>query len=227
MVAARFRRIVLSIFAFTACTASAQAWDDKAWCRNGNFAEDGADFALYRVVAAETNLLNDQSWGQSCPDPRSNSCYSKTNAKRGDILLTSKSYKGFVCAYSDGNAGWIALGDVEKLAQQPPVHPPIEAWVGEWRRGDDSINFTRKGDGLHAAGVAYWPANASAPGASAVHFGDFELDAVPADNLAVFAGDTCTVHARLFGDYLIVKDNSACGGVNVRFQGIFTRSKKS
>jgi hypothetical protein len=224
MIAAGLRRTVLSVVAFAAFAASAQAFDDKAWCGASNFAQDDAGLALYRVVAARTNLLNDQGWGPGCPDPASKLCHSKVDAKRGDVLLTSKSYKGFVCAYLGGDAGWIALGDVEKLAQQPAAHPPIAAWLGEWQHGDDSIRFTRQGDGIHAAGVAYWPVNASASGA--VHFGDFELDAVPTDSAAVFAGDTCTVQANLFGDYLIVKDNAGCGGVNVRFQGVFTRAKK-
>jgi hypothetical protein len=212
--------------AFAAFAASAQAFDDKAWCGAGNFAQDDADLALYRVVAARTNLLYDEGRGPSCPDPAGKLCHSKADARRGDILLTSKSYKGFVCAYLDGNAGWIALGDVEKPAQQPAAHPPIAAWLGEWQHGDDSIVFTRKGDGLHAAGMAYWPANAGAPGASAIHFGDFELDAVPMDRIAVFANDTCTVQASLFGDYLIVNDNAGCGGANIRFQGVFVRAKK-
>jgi len=35
--------------------------------------------------------------------------------------------------------------------------------------------------------------------------------------------DTCTVHAQLLGDVLIVADNSECGGMNVRFNGVYRR----
>jgi len=38
--------------------------------------------------------------------------------------------------------------------------------------------------------------------------------------------DACMVDLTLVGRYLVVTDNNMCGGVNVRFWGIWVRSKQ-
>jgi hypothetical protein len=45
--------------------------------------------------------------------------------------------------------------------------------------------------------------------------------------LPVTAGDTsdCKVWMRRLGSFLIVDDNMNCGGMNVRFTGVYSRTK--
>jgi hypothetical protein len=36
--------------------------------------------------------------------------------------------------------------------------------------------------------------------------------------------DICTVNLALLGNYLLANDNNMCGGVNVRFWGVWKRA---
>ncbi|MNI57350.1 hypothetical protein D3C73_1124050 [compost metagenome] len=81
---------------------------------------------------------------------------------------------------------------------------------------------------LHVEGDAYWPsANptpAQRPGGP--NIGAVSAQAVPRGAQVDFVEDTCTVHAQLLGDVLIAADNSECGGMNVRFNGVYRRAGK-
>ncbi|HEL3807788.1 TPA: hypothetical protein UMT99_003956, partial [Stenotrophomonas maltophilia] len=39
-----------------------------------------------------------------------------------------------------------------------------------------------------------------------------------------FVEDTCKVRVHSLGEVLIVADNSECGGMNVRFNGVYRRA---
>ncbi|MCA1633634.1 MAG: hypothetical protein LC802_07935 [Acidobacteria bacterium] len=47
----------------------------------------------------------------------------------------------------------------------------------------------------------------------------------PAGNVLTVEEDSCRVTLRLVGDYLVASDNSECGGMNVRFDGVYRRKQ--
>jgi len=53
--------------------------------------------------------------------------------------------------------------------------------------------------------------------------GDFEVTGRPLHGVLSGDGDDsgCEVAVRLLGDYLVVGDNGACGGVGVSFNGMY------
>jgi hypothetical protein len=58
-----------------------------------------------------------------------------------------------------------------------------------------------------------------------VHVGGVEAVAQPVGNELVLVEDVCRVTLKLVGDYLVADDNSECGGVNVRFNGVFRKGR--
>ena len=56
-----------------------------------------------------------------------------------------------------------------------------------------------------------------------VHTGEFSGKATPAGNRGHYVEGECTIDFALIGNFLVLNDNSQCGGVNVRFWGIWRR----
>jgi hypothetical protein len=145
----------------------------------------------------------------------------------GDAVTPYHTDGDWTCAYlqqKDGaGPGWVKNDAIREVKADPA--PPLEAWFGKWGHGDDEIRITAvKGIAqLHLAGDAVWQG-----GAGVAHTGDFEGDAVPAGNHLHFVEDgpdSCTVDLTLIGKYLVADDNQMCGGMNVRFWGIWKRGK--
>jgi len=185
------------------------------WCRNGAFASDQDNLRVVRVLR-KTNLLIDSGQKKGCPQARAPCALPDSYADRAEELLINSELPGFFCAYrpKDGDGGWIAKTDVAVEASQPSRTPPVSAWVGRWRDDDDWIHITRKGNVLSLTARASWARQ---------NFGDFEGTAVPAANKLETSDDVCKVWMTLVGSYLVVDDNGQCGGMNVRFTGVYTR----
>jgi hypothetical protein len=47
----------------------------------------------------------------------------------------------------------------------------------------------------------------------------------PQGNELILVEEDCRVALKLVGDFLIVSDNSQCGGANVRFNGVYRRGR--
>ena len=58
------------------------------------------------------------------------------------------------------------------------------------------------------------------------NLGQVEARAIPQGADVEFAEDTCRVRVHSLGEVLIVADNSECGGMNVRFNGVYRRAGK-
>ena len=56
--------------------------------------------------------------------------------------------------------------------------------------------------------------------------GQVEARATPRGADVEFVEDTCRVRVHSLGEVLIVADNSECGGMNVRFNGVYRRAGK-
>ena len=126
------------------------------------------------------------------------------------------------------------------LQVQPSASPRMEEWLGDWSRSSEAeikIKMGRTGQ-FNIDGNAFW--GALDPGRverGGVNTGEFGYNGMPKGNMIAvgegydgtkpFGDDRseCRVKLQLFGRYLVVEDNMACGGMNVSFTGIYVRLK--
>jgi len=87
-------------------------------------------------------------------------------------------------------------------------------------RGNPITFSASDGKKVQATGKATWHGR---PGVA--HYGSFSATAEPEGNSAEFREPPgrCQVNVHRRGPYLIVDDDSRCGGMNVRFQGIYVK----
>jgi hypothetical protein len=144
----------------------------------------------------------------------------------GGVMVVYHTGGDWTCGYLQQRDGagpaWLKSGDLREVPADPA--PTLDAWTGTWINGSGRIRIAAHDGKLHLAGKAEWHG-----AAGVVHTGDFEGDAAPAGNRLHFAGsgaDSCTVDLTLIGKYLVVDDNDRCGGMNVRFWGVWKRGGK-
>ena len=108
---------------------------------------------------------------------------------------------------------------------QADPNPPLSAWTGKWKYGENNIAIqpAKQPDKLELSGDAVWHGSGDV-----VHTGDFQGEAAPAGNKLHFAdrnADSCAIDFRLLGTYMVADDNEKCGGINVRFSGLWRKEK--
>jgi hypothetical protein len=211
----------IAFVALLATTASASALDsnDAHWCRNGLFPSDPSPIVVRAAKTAPRTYFHwDGGSFEGCPQ--------KSSCKDGYVLprqavLVGKRMDSYVCAYfpnkSGGSAGWIQDSDLAAANASPPQS--LNDWSGTWKYGDDEIKILVDGNSLKADGTAVW----QGVDKSQENDGAFSATAKPHGTQADFTDDTCKVTARLVSHYLVVSDNSNCGGMNVRFDGVYVR----
>lgn len=129
---------------------------------------------------------------------------------------------GLVCVGLPGKgklgttSGWLpaARWDSRRSAPQPDA-----SWVGVWQNPSAKISVEVTAvDKLAVEGHALWvggPLKQS-------HFGEFEITGAQSDGvISIVDADSCQVAVRLIGDFLVAADNNKCGGMNVRFDGLY------
>lgn len=216
------------ICAALACAALPQAAlaqsSDDPFCREGRYTKD-ASFTLATVVGEERAYFYGDMDG--CPD-LGEACRSSSYVTpgsyviAGDIVVISKMRAGFGCAFfpnkSGGNAGWIKLSQLAILPSEQ--NPSITAWTGDWSDGaEEDVHIAISDDReLRVTGNAFWR------GLSSIHIGEVDGDLLRFGNRARYDEDLCVVDFTLLGDYLLIGDNSKCGGANVSFNGIYRRT---
>lgn len=232
---------ILALFlTVIATTASAE---EAPNCRNGIFVEEGVAYGLARVTGGDRlSFIEDAYYcdkeKQKAPCPicpsEDAACRSKSYLIPGDLVITARSFKGYRCIlYRNekdfaGSAGYVPENRLEAL---PAATVTQKDWLGEWRMGDDSITLRARGAKLAASGVAYWPsANPSpkeVPGGP--HMGQMSGVAAPMGDRIAFADaeDECHVSLTLLPPFLLARDDNRCGGMNVRFDGVYLRAGKS
>lgn len=214
----RFPLSTIALFALCNAACALDA-DDAHWCRNGLFPSDKQTI-VFAHIAKTTNLYHDPGEMKGCPAERA-TCRNDAAVTAGQTVLAGKAFGSFVCGYfpASGSAGWVPRGAVTTPSLQPSRDPALRDWTGEWRDGGNSIMIAVSRGGLHAAGSAVWHGFGDN-----VHEGSFEADAKPSNNSVAFAEEDCRLQARLVGPYLVVSDNAQCGGMNVRFDGVYRRA---
>lgn len=109
--------------------------------------------------------------------------------------------------------GWIPATRWRSTDNGPE---PPDRWIGVWQNQSGKITI-RLGDGgqLHVVGAGIWGGGAN------VHLGGFDMADILQEGVFVSEADGCQIAMRIVGDYLVAADNSRCGGMNVRFNGMY------
>ena len=145
----------------------------------------------------------------------------------GNIVFAGPPSQSFRCAYYGTPKGKIIAGfipDDNLTPEKEATELSADFLVGTWRFEDDSIEIKAAGEGkVEADGNAVYQTSTTE------NDGAFSATAaVPASGDVVFKdgeGDAaCEVKLHRRGPYLVASDNSQCGGMNVRFNGIYTKA---
>lgn len=209
----------------TSTTASAQSVADNPanWCRNGLF-PSLETFNLANVTGDRRTRTYFFSDDDDCPS-RAAKCKTRSYLIAGDQVLVSRRYGAWICAWyqprkGDEKVGWLLA---DRLDISPQADPPaLESWLGLWKYDDQSLNIRRAGKTgfLTVKGDALWHGLGDN-----VHVGSVNAVAQPQGNELILVEEECRVTLKLVGDYLIASDNSECGGMNVRFNGVYRKGR--
>ncbi len=218
------RKLLRGAAALLATPAVAQTGDDP-YCRNGLFAGD-PPFELAEVAEAARSYFHHDMNG--CPTA-ADRCREGRYVVPGDEVIIGKRRGEFACAYfvPSDTAGWIRIGTLA-LKRVDPM-PETGKWIGRWDDVYDvnTIDIAAAPDGgLSIDGTAYWPGRPGTADYPATHMGDIGGQLVRLGNRARYDGEfSCRIDFTLLGPYLLAGDNGECGGMNVRFSGVYRRAQ--
>jgi hypothetical protein len=187
---------------------------------------DGAYAAapLMRVRGAADSQVRFHDRAEACPATGACDWRREGYVIGGDMVLASAPVNGFRCVYAPTDGGDLAAGFLPASELEPAPDAgalTAEFLTGRWRHlGDTEITFTRSGESVIVRGQATY--NTSVPGG--VHTGELDGPVTVAGGEARYAQDGCEVTLRRRGPFLVASDNNACGGLNVSFGGIYTRT---
>lgn len=185
-------------------------------------------------------FVKSASTAAGCPGP-AESCCEKAYLVAGNTVLTGRAQGAFVCATYVGAKGATRSGWLPRaaLAEAPPAAPGLDDWAGTWNGGPEHrIRIARKGAGLALSGDAtYGALDPDRVKRGAVNIGSFAVEARPEGAALAFTDGekgvvpryspddytACSLRMRLLPPFLLVESNSACGGVNVSFTGLYRR----
>jgi hypothetical protein len=225
--------IGLLLSAVLARHASAYDANDPANC---NGAEWDAKLALTvsRVTAQpRVNFIkspyDDDFAAVACP-AATKACQKKSYLVAGDLVLVGRTRGDFTCvSYQSPLArnyvsvnGWLPSAALTPVAPLPS--PKTSDWIGTWCYPGCSIEI-KASDG----GKLQIEAFRILPPPRDFHNGSFKANVAPRDNAIAFAdeggyGDECRVRMQRVGPWLLVVDNSGCGGAG-SFTGLYRRKK--
>lgn len=230
--------------AFVAGAGAANAGD--GFCAGFIPGEASGKFRLARVAAngPRVNFLaNAGDKNNQCPSANS-ACRKNTFVVPGDEVVVTRTEGPYACASyrsprGSATDGWLPLAALD-LAPVPPSPKPSD-WAGKWMRFEASLQLKPKGAEIEVNGDATWGAgDPERVRRGGVNIGEISGRARPRGNvLAVGDGydgvkppgerkdiADCVARLQIFGRYLVVEDNGACGGNNVSFTGVYVRQAK-
>lgn len=227
--------VLLAAALLGAAPAVAQAPDGH--CEPAAFT-DKIEVARVAKARPKLNFIRGAQERKDCPS-LAPQCRSSAFLVGGDTVLVSRRRGDLACAsYTDAKghntAGWLPAATLEAVA---PAEIPVPAgWTGTWKRIEAEIRIKPRLDGeIVVEGTAAWGSHDPdrvkrgtvrsgeisskvKPAGDAIFFSD-----APVDSFEKAPASECAVRMRRVGPYLLVEDNSACGGVNVSFSGLYIR----
>ena len=165
---------------------------------------------------------------QRCPKDEPCGSRQKAYLVSGNVVFAGPLNRGFRCAYygtPHGKivAGFIPIENLKPLAEDTSMSSDFV--IGTWNYESDSIKIKAAGaDQVSADGQAYYQT------AETVNEGSLSAQAPLAagqKELVFKEGNdesSCVVKLHRRGPYLVASDNNNCGGLSVRFDGIYTRA---
>jgi hypothetical protein len=219
-------RRLAALLAPLVCLGAAPPDGFDATCRNGLFMQD-PPFALATVNRVDKRAYFHED-SQGCPW-QGRACPTRAYVIPGDTVILSKIRNGFACGFypspGGGTAGWLATRQLNLQPVDTRTDPA--RWLGQWSsQGNPQVTFSMPFSRLAVSGKAYWPGPAGTHAWPSINEG--EIDG-PVE-LTGLTGDygedenLCTVRFSLLGDYLVARDNGNCGGANVSFSAVYTRT---
>lgn len=200
-------------------------------------------------TAPRVNFIESRSTKKpSCPAD-TEACRRKGFVVPGDMVLAGVTANGLTCvSYFAPNAKRVkdefpetsGFLPASALVEQPLTALTLDDWFGTWTRSaEGEIDILRSPSGkLKILGSATFGArDPRRAKVGAVNMGELDGEAQPKGNMVALGpgydgtkpfGDDrseCRAKLRLFGRYLVVEDNLACGGMNVSFTGIYVQLK--
>ena len=217
--------------------ASAYEAADPANCTGGAEWDDERALVVSKVTAPRVNFLkspyDDDFKAETCP-AATEACRKKSYLVAGDLVLTGTTRGEFTCVsyHSPVSSkriwatGWLPGA---ALTPVPPLPSPKPTdWVGSWRQGRGYVGGGLVEIKANGAGKLHIDAGILVPTARDFHNGDFEGDATRKGDTLWFADayeDGCRVRMQRIGPWLLIEDNSRCGGAGVTFTGLYRRTK--
>lgn len=222
------REILLALFMLM-CVSTitpAQSVNDNPanWCRNGLFPSDEAEFKPATVSGTKGTQIHFFNDDDGCPSAAAK-CSMRSYLITGDQVLVSRRYGSWICSWYQPRMGSETVGwlPVESLViSEHPASPALEKWIGRWKYYDQSLNIRRdsKSGTLIVKGDAMWRGTGDN-----VHVGSVAARSLPQGNELILIEEECRVTLKLVGDYIVASDNSECGGMNVRFNGVYRKGR--
>jgi hypothetical protein len=231
-----FRCVITSIGFFGAALMSASAHaqtTDEDMCRNGLFPSEQKSLQIAKVAGAPQERLYFYGDNDGCPE-KGAECRTKAYVLPGDELLAGKVHGDWTCAWYEGKAhetvGWVSNKNL--VIQQSDAREPD--WLGTWKdyNSPGYINIARKGGVYYVQANTRWTGARLPDGSRVEHLGDMAGELKVDKNRARFGGQwdsagwDCAAEFTRVGSFLVVHDNAQCGGVNVRFDGVYTRAAR-
>lgn len=225
-VATRAMLLALLMLLCVATTTPAQDVNGNPanWCRNGLFPADEAEFKLATVSGKKGTQLHFLNDDDGCPSAAAK-CRLRSYLISGNQVLVGRRYGAWICSwYQPRNGGetvgWLPVASL--VISDQGTSPALETWLGQWQYGPQSLNIRRdsKAGTLLVKGDAIWHGLGDN-----VHVGSVAAGALPAGNELILNEEECRVTLKLVGDYIVASDNAECGGVNVRFNGVYRKRR--
>ena len=218
----------LLLLALLGLSASAVPQNNpENWCRAGLFALDATEFSVARVNtrAQRAHFYND--FQEVCPGIDNEACRDDAYVIPDDeLVIADRFYNNFVCSWYKpaegyGTVGWIESGLLDFLLINED--PQQSAWEGIWTLDSNTLAIRESQfeyNGLVVEGEAFWYGlNEN------VHIGSVFGRAIAEGNtLTLFDTDyDCTLKLWLLGNFMVARDNKQCGGMNVSFDGVYSK----
>lgn len=226
------RLFLLNLFIFSC----ANAYSEENWCRN--IVGDNEFYSLGRIIKSSNYYVDSDSeypntTVKDCPATSTN-CIDKYNKKviLNSELILGKSYKNFVCVYAVKNqsSGWLPMDSIVRVESS---NFSLEKLIGIWIADYSKINIKKHGLEVSVSGTSRWDGLIDDNGNRIENIGQFHgttlLSNIQTGKFEIYDNEIdCRVKFNFVDNkYLIVSDNSNCGGMNVRFDGVFKKNKTS
>jgi hypothetical protein len=212
----------------------ASAYDpyDPHNCNGVDWDEKRAVIVSKVVARPSANFIksryDDDFTAAACP-AAIESCQKKSYLAAGSLVLVGRTQGDFTCvSYQSPLAkeqiwakGWLPRAALSPVL--PMASPKMSDWIGAWRHPGGGVEIKASADSK-----LYVEGEMTVPTARDFHSGDFKARVTPRNGAISFAdegsyGEECQVRMQRVGPWLLVEDNSGCGGAGVTFTGLYRR----